>query len=181
MGSKPSRAARRSTRRSNARPVLGALALWLFAFAAPALAEASSAWEADVASIDAIIDAYYEVVSGPAGVAPDAARDRFLHHPEHWIAIAGVDADGRARIVTQTLDDYHGPTPVPRAEPFYEREVAREVRRTGSIAHVWSDYESARTPGGEPFDCGTNSITLWNDGDRWWVMSWLFDSAACTP
>ena len=36
----------------------------------------------DVSSIDAIIDAYYEVVSGPAGESVDAARDRFLHHSE---------------------------------------------------------------------------------------------------
>jgi len=46
----------------------------------------------DVATIDGIIRAYYEVVSGPAGAAPDTARDRSLHHPKAWIAIASANA-----------------------------------------------------------------------------------------
>ena len=48
----------------------------------------------DVSSIDAIIDANYEVVSGPAGESVDTARDRFLHHPQAWVSIAGKDANG---------------------------------------------------------------------------------------
>ena len=48
----------------------------------------------DVSSIDAIIDAYYEVVSSPAGESVDTARDRFLHHPQAWVSIAGKDANG---------------------------------------------------------------------------------------
>ena len=36
----------------------------------------------DVASVDAIIGAYYDVISGPAGEAADVARDRSLHHPD---------------------------------------------------------------------------------------------------
>ncbi|MEE4299981.1 MAG: hypothetical protein V2J24_11120 [Pseudomonadales bacterium] len=142
------------------------------------LVAAAEDHSADVTSIDAIVDAYYEVVSGPAGVVADVERDRFLHHPEHWVAIANVDAAGRPVIDVGDLDSYHGLEPQPRAEPFYERETDRVVQRFGNVAHVWSSYESARSPGGEPFDRGVNSIALWFDGDRWWIMNWMFDAAA---
>ncbi len=133
---------------------------------------------ADVVSIDAIIDAYFEVVSGPAGVVADVERDFFLHHPDHWVAIANRDAEGRPVVSVSDLNGYHGENPRPRTEPFYERETDRVVQRFGTVAHVWSSYESARTPGGEPFDRGVNSISLWFDGERWWIMNWMFDAAA---
>jgi len=133
---------------------------------------------ADVESIDAIIGAYYEVVSGPAGVVADVERDRYLHHPEHWIAISRREADGTHVLDVQSLDDYHGEEPQPRGQPFYEWETERVVQRFGDVAHVWSSYVSARSPGGEPFDHGVNSISLWFDGDRWWIMNWMFDASA---
>jgi len=41
---------------------------------------------------------------------------------------------------------------------------------------VWSIYEAARTPGGEPIRRGANSIQLWNDGSRWWILSVVWDA-----
>ena len=130
----------------------------------------------DVASIDGIIRAYYEVVSGPAGATPDATRDRTLHHPNAWIAIAGMSAEGRPSVRRLTLSEYHGDN-TPRAEGFWEWETERVVSRSGNMVHIWSSYASARTPGGEPFTRGVNSITLFHDGSRWWIMGWMFDSA----
>lgn len=131
----------------------------------------------DVATIDGIINAYYEVISGPAGESADAARDRSLHHPNAWVAIAGRDSSGQPRVRVMTLEDYHG-TNAPRDEAFWEWETDRVVSRSGNMAHVWSSYASARTEGGEPFARGVNSITLFYDGSRWWIMGWMFDSTA---
>lgn len=133
----------------------------------------------DVATIDGIIRAYYEVVSGPEGEVADAARDRTLHHPDAWVAIAGTDGTGRPRVDVTSLDEYHGEN-APRAQGFWERETDREVRRSGNMAHVWSHYAAARTPDGEPFLRGVNSVTLFHDGDRWWIMGWMFDTSAGT-
>lgn len=131
----------------------------------------------DVSSIDGIIDAYYEVVSGPAGEVADAARDRSLHHPEAWVAIAGTDASGRPSVNVTSLDAYHGEN-APRQQGFFEWETDRETRRSGNMVHVWSSYAAARTPDGDPFMRGVNSITLFHDGTRWWIMGWMFDSSA---
>ena len=95
----------------------------------------------DVASIDAIIEAYYDVISGPAGEPADVARDRSLHHPQAWVAIAGVDEEGNPDVDVMTLDDYHGDGGV-RSAPFYEWETGRETQRSGSMVHVWSHYAS---------------------------------------
>jgi hypothetical protein len=131
----------------------------------------------DVATIDGIIRAYYEVVSGPAGERADMERDRSLHHPQAWVAIAGVDASGKPEVNVMTLDGYHGDN-APRREGFWEWETGREVRRSGNMVHVWSSYASARTEGGEPYERGVNSITLFHDGERWWIMGWMYDETA---
>ena len=135
---------------------------------------AQEADPADVSSIDAIIAAYYEVVSGPAGAIPDYERDKSLHHPDAWIAIANVDEDGQPLVRTMTLEGFYGELG-PRAENFYEWEVERSTQRHGNMVHVWSRYASAREPDGEPYTGGVNSITLWHDGSRWWIMGWMFD------
>ena len=63
----------------------------------------------------------------------------------------------------------------PRREPFFEWEIHRETETFGAITHVWSTYVSSREPGGEIFDRGINSIQLYNDGERWWILGWVFD------
>jgi len=140
-------------------------------------AYAQSGDSRDVDSIDGIINAYYEVVSGPAGESVDAARDRFLHHPNAWVSIAGKDSDDAPTVTVMTLADYHGDN-APRLQGFYEKEVGRVVSRSGNMVHVWSSYTSALTEDGEPYTRGVNSITLFFDDSRWWIMGWMFDDAA---
>lgn len=142
---------------------------------------AQEARPADVTTLDGILAAYYEVVSGPAGSAPDRERDRSLHHPDALVAIAGRDAEGRPTLTTMTLDGYHDRFGGPRAAPFYEWETGREVRTHGTITHVWSAYASSDRPEGPPTGAGVNSIQLHHDGARWWILSWMFDGAAGDP
>jgi len=148
--------------------------------AAGSKAEEPTAREAridDVATIDGIIAAYYEVVSGPAGESPDQERDRTLHHSQAWVAIANVDSAGKPFVSVTTLDGYYGDN-APRQEGFWEWETDRVVQRSGNMAHVWSSYVSAREQGGEPYTRGVNTITLFHDGERWWIMGWMFDQSA---
>lgn len=98
----------------------------------------------DVSNIDGIINAYYQVVSGPAGESVDIARDRYLHHPNAWVAIAGKDANNIPTVSVMTLADYHGDNLL-RSQGFYEKEVERVVSRSGNMVHVWSSYTSVLT------------------------------------
>ena len=163
---------------------LGAAAAWLAAplsGQAPTKAEhvdvpAVAARPGDVSTIDAMIRAYYEVISGPAGRPREWSRDRSLYIPDVRFVSTGVDRDGKpvARIMShQQYVDRSDPPLV--KEGFDEREIHRVTQRFGNIAHVFSTYESRRTPGGTVIARGINSIELFWDGARWWIASAIWD------
>jgi hypothetical protein len=41
---------------------------------------------------------------------------------------------------------------------------------------VFSTYESRHAKGEKPFARGINSIQVFNDGQRWWVLNILWES-----
>ena len=134
----------------------------------------------DVSSIDGIMRAWYEIVSGPAGQPRDWARDRTLYVPDVRFVEVAVDRDGRPRVLVETHAQF-----VERSRPlerdgFFEKEIHRVARRFGPIAHVWSTYESRRTADGPVIARGINSIELFWDGTRWWISgaTWSTESAA---
>lgn len=128
---------------------------------------------ADVSSIDAIIAAVYDVISGPAGQKRDWDRERSLFAPGARLIPTSVHPDGTREARVLTVEEYIARVePIFEKENFYEREAARRVEQFGQIAHVFSTYESRRVPeDAEPFQRGINSIQLMNDGKRWWVMT----------
>jgi len=129
-----------------------------------------------VATIDGIMSAYYEVVSGPKGQPREWARDRTLHIPDVRFVAMSVDKAGKPVAEIMTHQQY-----VERSEPalasagFYEKEVHRVTRRFGNIAHVFSTYESRRTQDGPVIARGINSLELFWDGQRWWIVANLWD------
>lgn len=132
---------------------------------------------ADVGSPEAIIHAAYALISGKAGEERDWDRWRSLH------------VDGARLIPFETGDDG---SPVARVltpegfvasrsaffakHDFFEWETDRTEFRYGRLAHVWSRYEASHEPQGQPIRKGVNSIQLWNDGSRWWILSVAWDA-----
>jgi hypothetical protein len=139
----------------------------------------------DVEAIDSIIKAAYDVISGPAGQERDWNRERSLFIPgARLIPTAfkpGITsgADGLAPQVLD-VDDYIERTREFFAKNgFFEKEVARRTEQFGHIAHVWSTYESRHhEEDAEPFMRGINSIQLFFDGKRWWILTiyWQHES-----
>jgi hypothetical protein len=143
-----------------------------------------SASPADVESIDAIIAAAYDVISGPAGKKRDWDRDRALFWPGARLmptaTVPGRNDVDLAPLVLDVEGYIERVEPIFAKSGFYEKEVARRVEQFGHIAHVWSTYESRHDPNdAEPFMRGINSIQLFNDGSRWWILSiyWQHESA----
>jgi len=131
----------------------------------------------DVASLQAIVDAVYEIISGRAGEPRDWDRCRTLYAPGARLIPVEQDDQGVATPRVLDLEGFiESRTRLLAADDFFEWETEHEVLRFGSVAHVWSFYEAARTPGGEPIRRGANSIQLWNDGTRWWILSVLWDA-----
>jgi len=127
--------------------------------------------------LDALIDEFYAIISGPAG-ARDWPRERAILHPQARLMRTGVDEAGKPWIRVMTLDEYIADTtPFFAADDFHEIEVARRVDRFGNWAHVRSVYEAQRSPGDpELLKRGVNSIQLFHDGERWQVVSVLWDN-----
>jgi hypothetical protein len=128
---------------------------------------------ADVASIDAIIAAVYDVISGPAGKKRDWDRMRSLFAPGARLIPTGPRPGGGYGSRALSVDDYiQRSSPLFEKEGFYEREASRQADMFGQIAHVFSTYESRHSPDdAKPFQRGINSIQLMNDGKRWWIMT----------
>jgi hypothetical protein len=127
---------------------------------------------ADVESIDAIIGAVYDVISGPAG-ARDWDRMRSLFIPEARLISVGMGADGQFGKRAMDLEDY-----IQRAggyfeqNGFFEQELTRRTERFEYVAHAFSTYESLNNADDpEPFSRGINSFQLMNDGQRWWIVT----------
>lgn len=128
----------------------------------------------DVSSIDAIIKAVYDVISGDAGVKRDWNRFRSLFYPGARMIPTGKNPQTKkagGRVITP--EDYITQSAKFLEERgFHEREITRRVEEYGNIAHVFSTYDSKHKLSDEkPFMRGINSIQLLNDGTRWWVLT----------
>lgn len=145
--------------------------------ATPPTAPATSAVSAtakpgDVDTIEHILAATYDVISGPAG-SRDWDRFRSLFYP--GARLIPSHRDEKTNVVSAhalTPDEY-----ITRAgaffskEGFYEDTLANRIETWDNIAHVWSTYESRHAKGEKPFARGINSFQLMYDGTRWWVLT----------
>ena len=139
----------------------------------PVIVAVPAAAPADVASIDAIIAALYDVISGPVGQARNWTRMRSLFIPGGRLMPTAPRPGTGTGVGVRVLEvnDYIALSgPQLERIGFREREVARRTEQFGHIAHVFSTYEG-RTETDSTVIRGINSIQLLNDGSRWWVVS----------
>jgi hypothetical protein len=127
----------------------------------------------DVNSLDAILKAIYDVISGPAGER-DWNRLRSLFAPEARLTSATQKNGGPVRLLD--VEGYaRGAGSYFKTHAFYESAIVNRIQKFGNIAQVFSSYASRTAPNEKPFARGVNSIQLFNDGSRWWVLSILWD------
>lgn len=154
------------------------------ALAQDAAAEAPPAADpADVESIDAIMTAVYDVISGEAGEARDWDRFMSLFIPEARLIPSGRNQQGQHGYAVWTPQQYVE-TVGPQLEEngFFEDEAYRVTERWGDIAHLFSTYNSYHTAAdmeaGNTFQRGINSFQLMFDGERWWVVTIFWEAEA---
>jgi hypothetical protein len=127
-----------------------------------------------VQSIESILAATYDVISGPADKKRDWDRFRSLFYPGARLIPTGKrpnESEVRARVLTP--DDYveRSSTSLQK-NGFFEKGVSNKIDHFGNIAHVFSTYESRHNAADpQPFQRGINSFQLVNDGKRWWIMT----------
>jgi hypothetical protein len=147
------------------------------AAAAPAAAPSGyQARPADVQSVDGIVAALYDVISGAAGKPRDWDRMRSLFAPEGRLMAVGARPDSSYVLRAMSVEDYIARNSKAFATMgFFEKEAARTSETFGQIVHVFSTYESRHAPDdAKPFQRGINSIQLYHDGKRWWIVNVLW-------
>jgi hypothetical protein len=134
--------------------------------------ESPAADPKDTASVDAIVAALYDVISGPAGQKRDWNRMRSLFHPDAHLVPIVKGKDGSTRAVYLTVEDYVARSgPHLEADGFFEQEIARKTETFGDLVQVFSTYASKKTAADpQPFQRGINSIQLGRQQGRWYVL-----------
>lgn len=157
-----------------------------FAVAVPVLAQQPAAAHVevatvaarpeDVATIDGILKAFYEVISGPAGQPRQWSRDRSLYIPN--VRFVSLSKDSAGAIHADVVDHQ---TYVDRTndyfvrQGFFELEIHRTTHRFGNVVHVFSTYDMRRRADGPSIGRGINSVELFWDGARWWISAVQWD------
>jgi hypothetical protein len=126
----------------------------------------------DVSSIENIINALYDVISGDSAVKRNWDRMRTLFIPEGRLMATGKKPDSSIGYRIMTVEDYiTRSSPFMEKHGFFERSISNKIEHYGSIAHVFSTYESRHSLADKkPFARGINSFQLMYDGKRWWVV-----------
>jgi hypothetical protein len=134
---------------------------------------------ADVRSMDAIMHAYYDVISGPAGNR-DWNRFYSLFVPGGRMiqtSRAGSDSPPRTAVMTpqefaQKLGPYFA------KNSFYEKEISSHSADTfGAITQLFSTYAVMDAAGdAKPSARGIYSAQLFNDGKRWYIVTMYWDN-----
>jgi hypothetical protein len=133
---------------------------------------------ADVGTLDAILKAMYDLISGPAGQARDWQRFRSLYASgARLMPVVSTRPEAHDVRILSPEEYIARVDPIFAGEPFWERESGRQTEVFGNVAHVLSRYVSLHSPDGEPFESGTNSLQLFYDGSRWWIVSVMWNTS----
>ena len=139
--------------------------------------QAQNANPADVRTVDDIVRASYETISGPAGVASQVrqiARDDTLYVPNaRFASVWEENGEVKSKVMTQpeywkTYDASHA---------AYESEIGRRIERYGNVAQVRSVAVVREEPDGPVKERYINYYQLYSDGSRWWItdMVWQLE------
>jgi len=140
---------------------------------------------ADVSSIDGMILAYYQVVSGPAGQPRDWSRDSTLYIPGVRFVMIHTGKNGKTMAQSMSHQEFVDASDREMVEKgFYEHEVHRITHRAGHLAHIFSASEQRLSPDGPVQGRSVDSLELYWDGTRWWIASaniWEVGSGESLP
>ena len=131
----------------------------------------------DVASIEAIVKASYETISGGVGVPRQWGRDESLFDPN--VRFVSVERDPKSGALVAMITTHQEFVDVADEstvkEGFTERELGHKIERHGNVATVLSSYEGKNASTGKVVTRGVNIFQMYFDGKRWWILSMVWD------
>lgn len=145
----------------------------IFLFTIGLSAQEPKDYTKNVITIDSTIASLYSVISGDKGEARNWELFKHLFQKDAKLIATGKTPKGKISTKYLTPDDYIKTSGKWLVENgFHEIEIHRETQTFGNIAHVFSTYEAYHSKDDEkPLMRGINSIQLFNDGNRWWIVN----------
>lgn len=135
-------------------------------------------YQQDVQSADAIMAALYEVISGDPDTSRDWDRFRNLFKPETRLMPTRKSDNGDLILKAITPEEYIQLFSSRISTGFFERELHRTSEEYGTIMHIFSTYETKEKKDGPATNRGINSIQLFKDKDRYYIVNifWCAES-----
>lgn len=145
-------------------------------------AQTNEKYAKDVSSENNIIAALYNVICGAPGEARDWERFKYLFGNDAKLIPTGKVADGGYIYRTMTPEEYITMFSTRIKTGFFEKELKRETVSFGTVVHAFSTYETRETENGPSTNRGINSIQLFKDQDRYYIVNifWCAESMGFT-
>lgn len=167
----------RAQEKKEAVPAAGSNAAAQSTPAAKSTADVPAANPKDVESLDAIVAAVYDVISGPPGPRDWNRFNSLFAADARLIAIRTPKEGGKQSLVVMTPKGYEERAGKSSLEHgFFEHELSRKTDSFGAMTHIYTTYESRETKDGKPIARGINSMEFFYDGTRWWCVQIYWDS-----
>jgi hypothetical protein len=145
--------------------------VFFFSMLFSAASIAQSARPEDVATIDALIEAYYESVSGHPGQR-DGERMLSLFIKGGKISIEVSEDEPRHQLAENYLRTSQFLT---ISTNFFEREISRDTQQFGRMANVISTYGISDAMENTEYTArGVTVFQLLHHHDRWWILSTMW-------
>lgn len=135
-------------------------------------------YQDDVKSVDSIISALYDVISGDPGQTRDWERFRNLFKPESRLIPTRKSENGELTVKALATGEYIQLFSSRISGGFFEKELHRVAETYGSMTHLFSTYETKEKKDGPVTNRGINSIQIFYDGQRYFIINifWCAES-----
>jgi hypothetical protein len=139
-------------------------------------------YASDTQSVDAIITALYQVICGEPGEPRDWNRFKNLFTADAKLIPTVKSQEGKISYRALTPDEYIQLFSSRVPTGFFERELHRVTEQFGTVTHAFSTYETRERKDGPVTNRGINSIQLFFDGTRYYIMNifWCAESMGFT-
>ncbi len=153
-----------------------------FVFALVPLCLNAQPYAADVQSVDTIIAALYNVICGEPGEPRDWNRFKNLFAADGRLIPTIKNESGKIAYRALSPDEYVQLFSSRIPTGFFERELHRVTEQFGSVTHAFSTYETRERKDGPITNRGINSIQLFFDGTRYYILTvyWCAESMGYT-
>jgi hypothetical protein len=132
-----------------------------------------SNYKGDTTSVQNILDAYYDCISGPIGQKRDFDRFKNLFYESASFTYSywNKEQTKASTMIFKTVDGFIEKLDYLDKKGFYEYEISNTINEFGSVIQVFSTYTYRVEDKSTEPKTGITSYEILFDGERYWILS----------